>query len=146
MARKRKKSSNLGWLAFVILGLGVATFVMMFFDAITLKMYFPPVTLKYTGLQIAFGYKDIYKFNILAVLMYIVPLLAGIFVLIASKGIKKIVCLVSGLLFAGSGFLLIFVRDIVDNISVYNLTAFTIIGIIAAFLAAIGSFVLALEG
>lgn len=146
MARKRKKSSNLGWLAFVILGLGAATFVMMFFDAITLKIAFPPVTLKYTGLQIAFGYKDIYKFNILAVLMYIVPLLAGIFVLIASKGIKKIVCLVSGLLFAGSAFMLIFVRDIVDNISVYSLSTFTIIGIITAFLAAIGSFVLALEG
>lgn len=148
---KKKKSFDV--LTLVVLILGVITFAIMFLKAVYVDIPSPLEDIEYTGLQMAFGYKDgntqIFEFNILAALMYIVPLLSSILVVIASSGIKKVIYLVCGLFFVGSAVLLGLTKEIVElplsSILTYELTVFTIIGIVTASLAALVSFILVVK-
>lgn len=150
MSKKRKDFDVLSIVVFI---LGAAVFAMMFFPAIFVDLPNPLRDLEYTGLQIAFGHKEgntvILDFNVLAFLMYILPLCAAIMSLIVSKGLKQVVFLVSGLIFVGSAVLIALTVKIVDlpleGIMNYQLTVFSIIAVILSGVAALLSFFLALK-
>ena len=111
MAKKNLKYYIPGAIALVF---GIAAFCMMFLEAVkyTADLLITETSYSYTGMQIAFGYKEtmgsgalsvqttILNFNFLALLAFLLPVIGGVLALVFKNGlITKIVttaCFVAG--------------------------------------------------
>ena len=91
MSRKKDNYLIPGIIALLI---GVAAACMMFLDAITYDLVLTDVS--FTGAQIGFGYKEtiagdigvtVWKFNIMVVLAFLLPLAGGLVSLITRNGL-----------------------------------------------------------
>ena len=114
MAKKNLKYYIPGAIALVF---GIAAFCMMFLEAVkyTADLLITETSYSYTGMQIAFGYKEtmgsgalsvettILNFNFLALLAFLLPVIGGVLALVFKNGlITKIVstaCFVVGAVF-----------------------------------------------
>ena len=163
MAKKNLKYYIPGAIALVF---GIAAFCMMFLEAVkyTADLLITETSYSYTGMQIAFGYKEtmgsgalsvettILNFNFLALLAFLLPVIGGVLALVFKNGlITKIVttaCFVVGavFLFSTVGLATIGMEEFQQNI-VAELTASLGIGpIIGAVLSILGAVVCFFKG
>ncbi len=163
MAKKNLKYYIPGAIALVF---GIAAFCMMFLEAVkyTADLLITETSYSYTGMQIAFGYKEtmgsgalsvqttILNFNFLALLAFLLPVIGGVLALVFKNGlITKIVttaCFVAGavLIFSIVGYAGMGMSDsqktLVENLAP-TLCAGPIVG---GILSALGAFVCLFKG
>lgn len=163
MAKKNLKYYIPGAIALVF---GIAAFCMMFLEAVkyTADLLITETSYSYTGMQIAFGYKEtmgsgalsvettILNFNFLALLAFLLPVIGGVLALIFKNGlITKIVttaCFVAGavLIFSIVGYAGMGMSD-AQKALVENLTPTLCAGpIVGGILSALGAFVCLFKG
>ena len=163
MAKKNLKYYIPGAIALVF---GIAAFCMMFLEAVkyTADLLITETSYSYTGMQIAFGYKEtmgsgalsvettILNFNFLALLAFLLPVIGGVLALIFKNGlITKIVtaaCLLpgAGLIFSIVGYAGMGMSD-AQKALVENLTPTLCAGpIVGGILSALGAFVCLFKG
>ncbi len=152
MAKKKVKTFIPGAIALV---LGIATFCMMFLDAVTYGD-----AISFTGAQVGFGYKEellgidvtVWSFNIMIVLAFALPLIGGILSLLTGNGlIMKIVttaCFVVGavFLFSLTGYLGIGDAEGLGDLIGSNGAKLAVGPIIAGVLAILGAVVCFFKG
>ncbi len=163
MAKKNLKYYIPGAIALVF---GIAAFCMMFLEAVkyTADLLITETSYSYTGMQIAFGYKEtmgsgalsvettILNFNFLALLAFLLPVIGGVLALVFKNGlITKIVttaCFVAGavLIFSIVGYAGMGMSD-AQKALVENLTPTLCAGpIVGGILSALGAFVCLFKG
>ena len=163
MAKKNLKYYIPGAIALVF---GIAAFCMMFLEAVkyTADLLITETSYSYTGMQIAFGYKEtmgsgalsvqttILNFNFLALLAFLLPVIGGVLALVFKNGlITKIVttaCFVAGavLIFSIVGYAGMGMSD-AQTALVENLTPTLCAGpIVGGILSALGAFVCLFKG
>ena len=163
MAKKNLKYYIPGAIALVF---GIAAFCMMFLEAVkyTTDLLITETSYSYTGMQIAFGYKEtmgsgalsvettILNFNFLALLAFLLPAIGGVLALVFKNGlITKIVttaCFVAGavLIFSIVGYAGMGMSD-AQKALVENLTPTLCAGpIVGGILSALGAFVCLFKG
>lgn len=163
MAKKKLKYYIPGAIALVF---GIAAFCMMFLEAVkyTADLLITETSYSYTGMQIAFGYKEtmgsgalsvqttILNFNFLALLAFLLPVIGGVLALVFKNGlITKIVttaCFVAGavLIFSIVGYAGMGMSD-AQKALVENLTPTLCAGpIVGGILSALGAFVCLFKG
>lgn len=163
MAKKNLKYYIPGAIALVF---GIAAFCMMFLEAVkyTADLLITKTSYSYTGMQIAFGYKEtmgsgalsvettILNFNFLALLAFLLPVIGGVLALVFKNGlITKIVttaCFVAGavLIFSIVGYAGMGMSD-AQKALVENLTPTLCAGpIVGGILSALGAFVCFFKG
>lgn len=163
MAKKKLKYYIPGAIALVF---GIAAFCMMFLEAVkyTADLLITETSYSYTGMQIAFGYKEtmgsgalsvettILNFNFLALLAFLLPVIGGVLALVFKNGlITKIVttaCFVAGavLIFSIVGYAGMGMSD-AQKALVENLTPTLCAGpIVGGILSVLGAFVCLFKG
>ena len=163
MAKKNLKYYIPGAIALVF---GIAAFCMMFLEAVkyTADLLITETSYSYTGMQIAFGYKEtmgsgalsvettILNFNFLALLAFLLPVIGGVLALVFKNGlITKIVttaCFVAGavLIFSIVGYAGMGMSD-AQKALVENLTPTLCAGpIVGGILSALGGAVCLFKG
>lgn len=163
MAKKNLKYYIPGAIALVF---GIAAFCMMFLEAVkyTADLLITETSYSYTGMQIAFGYKEtmgsgalsvettILNFNFLALLAFLLPVIGGVLALVFKNGLlTKIVttaCFVAGavLIFSIVGYAGMGMSD-AQKALVENLTPTLCAGpIVGGILSALGAFVCLFKG
>ena len=163
MAKKNLKYYIPGAIALVF---GIAAFCMMFLEAVkyTADLLITETSYSYTGMQIAFGYKEtmgsgalsvqttILNFNFLALLAFLLPVIGGVLALVFKNGlITKIVttaCFVAGavLIFSIVGYAGMGMSD-AQKALVENLTPTLCAGpIVGGILSVLGAFVCLFKG
>ena len=163
MAKKNLKYYIPGAIALVF---GIAAFCMMFLEAVkyTADLLITETSYSYTGMQIAFGYKEtmgsgalsvettILNFNFLALLAFLLPVIGGVLALVFKNGlITKIVttaCFVAGavLIFSIVGYAGMGMSD-AQKALVENMTPTLCAGpIVGGILSALGAFVCLFKG
>ena len=156
MAKKKVKTFIPGAIALV---LGIATFCMMFLQAISYGEI-GGESIGYTGAQLAFGYKQdlivtdvtVWSFNIMILLAFALPLIGGILSLLTGNGlIMKIVttaCFVVGavFLFSLTGYLGIGDGEGLGSIIGSNGAKLAVGPIVAGVLAILGAVVCFFKG
>ena len=163
MAKKNLKYYIPGAIALVF---GIAAFCMMFLEAVkyTADLLITETSYSYTGMQIAFGYKEtmgsgalsvettILNFNFLALLAVRPPELGGVLALVCKNGLlTKLVtaaCFVAGavLIFSIVGYAGMGMSD-AQKALVENLTPTLCAGpIVGGILSALGAFVCLFKG
>ena len=163
MAKKNLKYYIPGAIALVF---GIAAFCMMFLEAVkyTADLLITETSYSYTGMQIAFGYKEtmgsgalsvettILNFNFLALLAFLLPVIGGVLALVFKNGlITKIVttaCFVAGavLIFSIVGYAGMGMSD-AQKALVENRTPTLCAGpIVGGILSALGAFVCLFKG
>ena len=163
MAKKNLKYYIPGAIALVF---DIAAFCMMFLEAVkyTADLLITETSYSYTGMQIAFGYKEtmgsgalsvqttILNFNFLALLAFLLPVIGGVLALVFKNGlITKIVttaCFVAGavLIFSIVGYAGMGMSD-AQKALVENLTPTLCAGpIVGGILSALGAFVCLFKG
>ncbi len=156
MAKKKVKTFIPGAIALV---LGIATFCMMFLQAISYGEI-GGESIGYTGAQLAFGYKQdlivtdvtVWSFNIMILLAFALPLIGGILSLLTGNGlIMKIVttaCFVVGavFLFSLTGYLGIGEGESLGSIIGSNGAKLAVGPIVAGVLAILGAVVCFFKG
>ena len=163
MAKKNLKYYIPGAIALVF---GIAAFCMMFLEAVkyTADLLITETSFSYTGMQIAFGYREtmgsgalsvettILNFNFLALLAFLLPVIGGVLALVFKNGlITKIVttaCFVAGavLIFSIVGYAGMGMSD-AQKALVENLTPTLCAGpIVGGILSALGAFVCLFKG
>lgn len=163
MAKKNLKYYIPGAIALVF---GTAAFCMMFLEAVkyTADLLITETSYSYTGMQIAFGYKEtmgsgalsvqttILNFNFLALLAFLLPVIGGVLALVFKNGlITKIVttaCFVAGavLIFSIVGYAGMGMSD-AQKALVENLTPTLCAGpIVGGILSVLGAFVCLFKG
>lgn len=163
MAKKNLKYYIPGAIALVF---GIAAFCMMFLEAVkyTADLLITKTSYSYTGMQIAFGYKEtmgsgalsvettILNFNFLALLAFLLPVIGGVLALVFKNGLlTKIVttaCFVAGavLIFSIVGYAGMGMSD-AQKALVENLTPTLCAGpIVGGILSALGAFVCLFKG
>ena len=163
MVKKNLKYYIPGAIALVF---GIAAFCMMFLEAVkyTADLLITETSYSYTGMQIAFGYKEtmgsgalsvqttILNFNFLALLAFLLPVIGGVLALVFKNGlITKIVttaCFVAGavLIFSIVGYAGMGMSD-AQKALVENLTPTLCAGpIVGGILSALGAFVCLFKG
>lgn len=165
MAKKNLKYYIPGAIALVF---GIAAFCMMFLEAVkyTADLLITETSYSYTGMQIAFGYKEtmgsgalsvqttILNFNFLALLAFLLPVIGGVLALVFKNGlITKIVttaCFVASavFLFCAGAFSNIGLEEgiaeqLADGFYSVGLGAGTIVG---GILSVLGAFVCLFKG
>ena len=159
MAKKNLKYYIPGAIALV---LGIATFCMMFLDAVkyTADLVITSASYSYTGAQLAFGYSEsvgsvsteILSFNIFALLAYLLPLIGGVLALLLKNGLLTKVlttaCFVVGavLLFSIVGYAKMGMSEAQQTLVENMNNAMGVGAIIAAILSIIGAVVCFFKG